>query len=113
MLHQLSWLAPEPIPRSLLPEGETQDALADLAGFSLAKLDESGVKFRIHGLVQDVTREQQSSDETATSFRSALEVVKAAAVGILRMCAHGSSGSRFVLMYQWPSVSTSRPVNES
>ena len=81
LLHQLSWLAPEPIPRSLLPEGETQDALAELAGFSLAKLDEGGVRFRVHGLVQEVTREQQSSDETATSLRSALGLVKAAAVG--------------------------------
>ena len=68
LLDKLSWFAPEPIPRSLLPEGVQQDALAELANFSFAKLDESGMKFRIHGLVQDVTREQQSSDETATSL---------------------------------------------
>ena len=42
LLRQLSWLAPEPIPRSLLPDGPAQDALAELASFSLAKFEEGG-----------------------------------------------------------------------
>ncbi|MFO0776825.1 MAG: DUF4062 domain-containing protein [Nitrospira sp.] len=76
LLQQLSWLAPDPIPRSLLPEGEHQDALAELASFLLAKLDERGTKLRIHGLVQDVTRERQTTEERTSALLSALELVK-------------------------------------
>ena len=79
LLQQLSWLAPEPIPRSLLPEGEKQDALAELASFSLVKLDEGGMKFRILGLVQDVTRGRQTAEERRSVLRSAMEMVKNAA----------------------------------
>lgn len=79
LLQQLSWLAPEPIPRSLLPEGEKQDALAELAGFSLAKFDESGSRFRIHGLVQEVTQERQTDEERRSALLSALELFKNAA----------------------------------
>ena len=74
LLRQLSWLAPEPIPRSILPDGLAQDALAELAGFSLAKFEEGGGRFRIHRLVQDVTRERQSGEEKDLSLRSMLEI---------------------------------------
>jgi tetratricopeptide (TPR) repeat protein len=81
LLHQLSWLAPEPIPRSLLSEGAMQDALAELANFSLAKLDEGGTKFRIHGLVQDVTRERQTEEERRKALEAALELIMSAIPG--------------------------------
>jgi hypothetical protein len=42
LLRQLGWLAPEPIPRSILPDGPAQDALVELASFSLAKFEEGG-----------------------------------------------------------------------
>ena len=81
LLRQLSWLAPEPIPRSLLPNGPTQDALAELASFSLAKFEEGGGRFRIHRLVQDVTRERQSGEEKDLSLRSMLEIFNKAECG--------------------------------
>ena len=81
LLRQLSWLAPEPIPRSLLPDGPAQDALAELASFSLAKFEEGGGRFRIHRLVQDVTRERQSGEERDLSLRSMLEIFNKAECG--------------------------------
>ena len=81
LLHQLSWLAPEPIPRSILPDGPTQDALAELANFSLAKFEERGGRFRIHRLVQDVTRERQAAEERDQSLRSMLEIFNKAECG--------------------------------
>ena len=74
LLRQLSWLAPEPIPRSILPDGLAQDALVEIASFSLAKFEEGGGNFRIHRLVQDVTRERQSDEEKDQSLRSMLEI---------------------------------------
>jgi tetratricopeptide (TPR) repeat protein len=74
LLRQLSWLAPEPIPRSILPDGLAQDALVEIASFSLAKFEEGGGNFRIHRLVQDVTRERQSGEERDQSLRSMLEI---------------------------------------
>jgi tetratricopeptide (TPR) repeat protein len=81
LFRQLSWLAPEPIPRSILPDGLAQDALAELASFSLAKFEEGGERFRIHRLVQDVTRERQSSEERDQSLRSMLEIFNKAECG--------------------------------
>ena len=81
LLRQLSWLAPEPIPRSLLPDGPAQDALAELASFSLAKFEEGGGRFRIHRLVQDVTRERQSGEERDLSLQSILKIFNEADCG--------------------------------
>lgn len=81
LLRQLSWLALEPIPRSLLPEGSVQDALAELANFSLAKFEEGGGQFRVHRLVQDVTRDRQSDEERNLSLRSMLEIFNKAECG--------------------------------
>ena len=81
LLRQLSWMAPEPIPRSILPDGPAQDALAELASFSLAKFEEGGERFRIHHLVQDVTRERQSGEERGLSLRSILEIFNKADCG--------------------------------
>lgn len=81
LLRQLSWLAPEPIPRSLLPEGPAQEALAELANFSLAKFDEGGGQFRIHRLVQEVTRERQNGEERDQSLRAMLEILNQADAG--------------------------------
>ena len=81
LLRQLSWLAPEPIPRSILPDSPAQDALAELASFSLAKFEEGGERFRIHRLVQDVTRERQIGEERVQSLRSILEIFNKAECG--------------------------------
>jgi hypothetical protein len=73
--------ASEPIPQFILPDGPAQDALAELASFSRAKFDEGGGRFRIHRLVQDVTRERQSAEERDRSLRSMLEVFNKAKCG--------------------------------
>jgi DNA-binding response OmpR family regulator/tetratricopeptide (TPR) repeat protein len=76
LLARLSWLALEPVPYFLLeiplpedsigrrevkgqPQDSTQDqfeALDDLAGLSLVRRDSENSEFRVHRLVQDVTR---------------------------------------------------------
>ena len=81
LLQQLSWLASEPVPRSALLDGAAQDALAELASFSLVKFEEAGARFRVHRLVQEVTRERQTSEEQDTSLRSILTVLDQSAVG--------------------------------
>ncbi len=78
LLRLLSWLAPDPIPLSLIAEQE-QDALAELAGYSLVKLE--GDTLRVHRLVQEVTRDRPSARQQARSLRAALERVNGAFVG--------------------------------
>jgi tetratricopeptide (TPR) repeat protein len=55
--------------------------LAELASFSLAKFEEGGERFRIHRLVQDVTRERQIGEERDQSLRSMLEIFNKAECG--------------------------------
>ncbi|HSA85636.1 MAG TPA: tetratricopeptide repeat protein, partial [Nitrospira sp.] len=81
LLQQLSWLAPEPVPRFALPDGPVQDALAELASFSLVKFEAEGVRFRVHRLVQEVTRERQTAEEQDASLRSILTILDHAMVG--------------------------------
>lgn len=64
LLHRLAWLAPDPIPESLLDvavpgQGDAADmaaALANLEAYSLTKRDDDTPMFSVHRLVQDVTR---------------------------------------------------------
>jgi tetratricopeptide (TPR) repeat protein len=65
LLRLLSWLAPDPIPESLLAvpipnsrldELVLRDALADLEAYSLVTRDADSPAFTVHRLVQDVTR---------------------------------------------------------
>ncbi len=69
LLDRLAWLAPDPIPESLLDvkatEEETGDwygALAELAGYSLVSRSEDKAEFTVHRLVQDVTRRKQDKE---------------------------------------------------
>jgi Domain of unknown function (DUF4062)/NB-ARC domain len=68
LLNILAWLAPEPIPLSLL-EGnivdgaDARDALAGLASWSLARWNADGDNFTIHRLVQEITRQRLSDNE--------------------------------------------------
>lgn len=68
LLAHLSWLAPDPIPESLLgvpvPEdesvlGDRMAALADLEAYSLAQRSDSEPTFSVHRLVQDVMRRRR------------------------------------------------------
>ncbi len=63
LLERLAFLAPEPVPMTLLevpvPGVDSEDAetaLDDLAAYSLVTRDTTGESFTIHRLVQDVTR---------------------------------------------------------
>ena len=64
LLQRLAWLAPDPIPESLLnvpvPSAAVQDdaraALAELEAYSLATRAEDELTFVVHRLVQEVTR---------------------------------------------------------
>jgi hypothetical protein len=74
LLERLAFLAPDPVPMFLLdvaiPEDEGEDlneALADLAAYSLATRDPEEPRFLVHGLVQDVTR--RSLDATQSQQR--------------------------------------------
>ncbi len=68
LLNILAWLAPEPIPISLL-EGnivdgaDARDTLAGLASWSLARWMADGEGFTVHRLVKEITRQRLSDNE--------------------------------------------------
>jgi tetratricopeptide (TPR) repeat protein len=80
LLERLSWLAPEPIPESLLEIAVPDEnvapidqsaALAELEGYSLVTRSRDTAAFTIHRLVQDVTR-RSLGNETSTVLGSTL-----------------------------------------
>ncbi|HEX3357446.1 MAG TPA: tetratricopeptide repeat protein, partial [Tepidisphaeraceae bacterium] len=88
LLNRLAWLAPEPIPESLLDtpvEGtqldQQRDALADLASYSLVTRDRETPTFTIHRLVQDVTRQNLKDDDENKAMKQALNWLDDAYVG--------------------------------
>ncbi|MGB9006559.1 MAG: DUF4062 domain-containing protein, partial [Candidatus Aminicenantales bacterium] len=81
LLSLLSWLTPDPIPRNLKPEGELHEALVELSNYSFVKMEAGGNAFRIHGLVQDISRERQKKKEQIASLKAVLEILNAAAQG--------------------------------
>jgi tetratricopeptide (TPR) repeat protein len=96
LLHVLAWLAPDPIPESLLEAGggpfavedadqpgvalSARDALADLDAYSLVTRAED-FTFTVHRLVQDVTRRSGRVDGDQMYLKAALRWVEAAFVG--------------------------------
>jgi tetratricopeptide (TPR) repeat protein len=87
LLQRLSWLAPEPIPESLLevavPDAAETDAfaaLAELESYSLATRAADTPAFSVHRMVQEVTRRRQREDSTGTLLE-ALRWLDAAFVG--------------------------------
>jgi len=105
LLRLLSWLAPDPIPESLLEAGggpfaaepandggassnkgsvsqtDARDALAELSDHSLAKHSDEEPTFSVHRLVQDVTRNTLPEDEKLPCLKQALRWVDDAFVG--------------------------------
>ena len=72
LLERLAFLAPDPVPESLLdvpvPDAKVEDpqaALDDLATYSLATRAPEGKAFLVHRLVQDVTRRGLAQAGTA------------------------------------------------
>jgi len=82
LLNALAWLAPEPVPVSVLEnwsvEGaEPTDALAELASWSLARWTADKDAFTIHRLVQEITRRGLSEEEKTSSLQSVLAQMEA------------------------------------
>jgi tetratricopeptide (TPR) repeat protein len=80
LLNILAWLAPEPIPLSLL-EGnivdvaDARDALAGLASWSLARWMADGEGFTVHRLVQEITRQRLSDNNKNDALDSAVALL--------------------------------------
>jgi tetratricopeptide (TPR) repeat protein len=90
LLNVLCWLAPEPVPRALTAgvklqerkqnaanetpaeDGDLEEALAELAGFSMLKWETGNQAFRIHRLVQEAIRERLPDEQRDTTLQSAL-----------------------------------------
>ena len=73
LLERLAWLAPEPVPDSLLAmpvsgvaPDDLGDALADLAEYSLVRRNTEKQEFNVHRLVQDVTRRSLGAEDAHT-----------------------------------------------
>jgi tetratricopeptide (TPR) repeat protein len=85
LLERLAWLAPEPVPNFLIEvpaPGITaeniEEALADLAGYSLVRRNLQGQEFSVHRLVQGVTRRSLAGEERPPSLVEALAWIDAA-----------------------------------
>jgi tetratricopeptide (TPR) repeat protein len=82
LLNILAWLAPEPIPVSLLEgvsvdDTDARDALNGLASSSLVRWNADGDTFTIHRLVQEITRQRLSDNEKVSALDRALEILGA------------------------------------
>jgi tetratricopeptide (TPR) repeat protein len=85
LLERLAWLAPEPVPNFLIevpvPDIAAEDieeALADLAAYSLVRRNPQRQVFSVHRLVQDVTRRGLVEQEHPPSLVEALGWIDAA-----------------------------------
>jgi tetratricopeptide (TPR) repeat protein len=88
LLQRLAWLAPEPIPESLLDmpvpdlaEPDPHAALVQLETYSLVTRAAETPTFTVHRLVQDVTRRSLADDAANASRTEALRWVDAAFAG--------------------------------
>jgi tetratricopeptide (TPR) repeat protein len=87
LMHRLAWLAPDPIPESLLDvpvpgvSGDLRDALADLEAFSLVSRANEQPMFSVHRLIQDVTRRSLVGDPGQVALKDASSWMNAAIVG--------------------------------
>ena len=90
LLERLAWLAPDPIPESLLEtpipdlamdEGDPTEALAELEAYSLVTRAAERPEFSVHRLVQAVTRHDLQGDGVPKRLVEALRWMEAAFVG--------------------------------
>jgi tetratricopeptide (TPR) repeat protein len=86
LLERLAWLAPDPIPESLLdvpiaaqgaPAEDLHGALAELEAYSLVMRDSEAPIFTVHRLVQDVTRRRLAGEARGVALGEALAWVHA------------------------------------
>ena len=107
MLRLLSWLAPDPVPAAMFRTDDAQtvfngarrgspdpaeppteglpstpeDALANLAAYSMLKWDEPGELFSVHRVVQQITRHRTPEPERRSWIEGALKLVNGYAQG--------------------------------
>jgi tetratricopeptide (TPR) repeat protein len=86
LLDALAWLAPDPIPETLLDveiEGvpDLRDALGELAEYHLVERHPRQPEFTVHTIVQDVARHLQTGDGRSGSLAQALGWVNEAFTG--------------------------------
>jgi tetratricopeptide (TPR) repeat protein len=93
LLRRLAWLAPEPIPESLLEVAiaagdgvdaepiEAIDGLVELDRYSLLSRSNQSNSFLLHRLVQEVTRLRQDSGQAPHELAAALAWINAVFVG--------------------------------
>jgi tetratricopeptide (TPR) repeat protein len=80
LLDRLAWLAPDPIPESLLDTpvpgdddaSDLHEALSELAAYSLVTRSGDAPVFTVHRLVQDVTRHWRDSNAVPQALLDAL-----------------------------------------
>jgi hypothetical protein len=82
LLEVLSWLAPEPVPLLLFDAAplaeavpDPREALAILAGYSLARFDASGGAVLVHRLVQEISRGRIPEADRTARLQVALDAV--------------------------------------
>jgi hypothetical protein len=75
LLELLSWLAPEPVPNFLIEvpvpgiaAEDTEEALVDLAGYSLVRRNPQSQEFSVHRLVQDVTQRNLAGEKRTPTY---------------------------------------------
>ncbi len=87
LLQRLVWLAPAPIPTTLLDvpipseDADLREALVELEALSLARFSDNGGSFTVHRLVQAVTQQDQATDPDHARLAEALQWVDDAFVG--------------------------------
>jgi len=78
LLERLAWLAPEPVPDFLIAvpvpgiAEDLDEALAELAAYSLVRRNPDRQEFSVHRLVQDVTRRSLSGADARAALTQAL-----------------------------------------
>ncbi|MFO0697726.1 MAG: tetratricopeptide repeat protein, partial [Nitrospira sp.] len=89
LLQRLAWLAPDPIPESLMevpvPENDEQidafEPLAELESYSLVNRATDRPSFSVHRLVQEVTRRKERDDSVHTALIEAQHWIDASFIG--------------------------------
>lgn len=87
LLQRLAWLAPAPIPTTLLDvpipseDADLRKALVELEALSLTRFSDNGGSFTVHRLVQAVTQQDQATDPDHARLAEALQWVDDAFVG--------------------------------
>jgi tetratricopeptide (TPR) repeat protein len=90
LLQRLAWLAPEPVPESLMnvpvpglepAEADPFGALTELESYSLVTRAADAPRFSVHRLVQEVARRSQSGEAAHSTLSEALRWIDAAFAG--------------------------------